>query len=351
MMVKSLVRSCLAATCANLGMVDRAENRPGRGLTVLCYHRILPPREKSAYLNPDLAVSPEGFKAHCEALAARYEVRPLSEAADMLRKGAVGKRPLAAVTFDDGYRDNLKFAVPVLDGLGLKATFFVVSGLVGSSESPWYDRLGRAVSRLAQAGRLEEALGLAGKTIDARAARSPGGIVQAAKRLSSPERKAFIATMESIAGPDDPDEGLDLIMDWGQLRALAGAGHEVGSHTVSHEILPGLGDAAVEAEIRESKKSLEGGLGTAVRSFCYPNGDLDGRCLRALEASGYSYACTTRSGDNPAGFAPFEMKRRFICEERLQGPAGGFSESLFRLEISGLADDLFRRGRMKGKTA
>ncbi len=343
MQAKSLVRSGLAGACRALGIVVRAENRARRRLVVLCYHRILPLQEKSTYLNPDLAVTPEGFKAQCEVLAAHYDVRPLCEAADMLRSGPSGKRPLAAITFDDGYRDNFEHAVPVLDGLGLKATFFVVSGLIGSTESPWYDRLGRAVARLIRSGRLDEGLARAGRLLDGATERSSGGVVQAAKRLAPEARKSLVAQMESLAGVDDAEREVDLIMGWQELTQLARAGHEIGSHTVSHEILPALDDQVVEREIRESKESLERKLGVTVRSFCYPNGDFDQRCLRVLEASGYSYACTTRPGDNPEAFAPFEMRRRFMCESRLQGPFGKLSPALFRLEISGLADALFRR--------
>jgi peptidoglycan/xylan/chitin deacetylase (PgdA/CDA1 family) len=345
MRVKYFIRSRWAEACAALGILDRIERRSGRRLAVLCYHRILPLREKSAYLNPDLAVTPEGFRAQCEALAARYDVRPLSAAADQLREGHGGERPLAAITFDDGYRDNFKHAVPVLDGLGLKATFFVVAGLVGSAEAPWYDRLGRAVARLIRAGRLEEGLRRAGGGLDGGTGRSPRAIVQAAKRLAPEARQGFVAEMAAVAGADDPDPELDLIMGWEELAVLARGGHEIGSHSVSHEMLPALSDEAVDREIRESKQSLERRLGAPVRAFCYPNGDFDGRCLRALQASGYCYACTTRAGDNPAEFAPLELRRRFICEDRLRSSSGRLSPALFRLELSGLADALFHRGK------
>jgi len=48
---------------------------------------------------------------------------------------------MVAITFDDGYADNVKLAVPVMDALGLRATFFVVAGLIGTDGELWYDRI------------------------------------------------------------------------------------------------------------------------------------------------------------------------------------------------------------------
>lgn len=348
-MLKTTVRLGVARLARLTGLLRLAESRLTNSLTIVCYHRVLPEELKRAYAFPDLAVTPEAFRVHCAALARHYEVHALSEAADLLRKGYRGKRPLAAVTFDDGYRDNHAYAVPVLDSYGLKATFFVIAGLVGKSELPWYDRLKQVADGLARDGKLEESL--ADVDADVRGVlreclvSSPGDVVQAAKRLKPGERTRLISRLASLSNATVASPGLDTIMNAEELKALRRSGHEIGSHSVSHEILPLLDEASRVREISGSKDLLERAIEGGVRCFCYPNGDYDGSVLESVEEAGYSYACTTRKGINHTMATPFELRRWFIKESALASARGAASSTLFRLELAGLADRVFLRGR------
>ena len=136
-------------------------------------------------------------------------------------------------------------------------------------------------------------------------------------------------------------------MDWSQLAALAKAGHEIGSHSATHEILPLLDDAALEAEVAGSRRTLEQELGVPVRAFCYPNGDFDERTIRAVAAAGYLCAVSVLQGNNDAAAEPYRLRRRFIHEDRLAGPRSKPSSTLLRLELSGLADRVFMRNRAR----
>lgn len=346
-MLKRVLRSTVAEACNFAGVVKRAEDRLRGSLTILCYHRILPPKNKEAYFSPDLVVTPGAFAAHCAALDAHYDVHALAKAFDMLRKGEMGNRPLAAITFDDGYRDNFKYAAPILEARGLRATFFVVAGLVGAQEAPWYDILSRAVVTLSAAGRLESSLDEVAlcSGLLAGMGRNPNSVVQAAKLLAPDARASVVARLAKLAGGDRLDPDLDTIMTWQELKFLQSAGHEIASHTVSHEILPSLGEEALMHELVESKRILERGLGASVQGFCYPNGDVDEETLGAVKLADYSYACTMRKGTNHDGGSPFELRRWFICERRLLGAWGKPSSSLIRLELTGLADHFFQRNR------
>jgi peptidoglycan/xylan/chitin deacetylase (PgdA/CDA1 family) len=133
-------------------------------------------------------------------------------------------------------------------------------------------------------------------------------------------------------------------MNAAQVQELVGLGHEVGSHSVSHEILPLLDRTALEAEIGESKTRLEEAAGQPVPSFCYPNGEFDDRCLEIVAARGYAQAVTTRNGANEADADSYTLRRRFIHEQRLADGSGNPSSTLFRAEVCGLSDRLLRRG-------
>ena len=138
------------------------------------------------------------------------------------------------VTFDDAYASVLDLARPVLDEIGLPGTVFVVTDFADSGRT------------LQWAG------------ID----RWRGG----------------------------PHEHELRGLGWEQLRELAAAGWEIGSHTLTHPRLTTLPDDALERELRLSREACERALGFPCRSIAYPYGDWDDRVVDAAAAAGYSAA-------------------------------------------------------------
>ena len=84
-----------------------------------------------------------------------------------------------------------------------------------------------------------------------------------------------------------------VAMSWDDLSALAAAGWEIGSHTLSHARLPGLDEASLERELRGSREAIESALGRPCRSIAYPYGEVDARVREAAAHAGYSAGCTT----------------------------------------------------------
>ncbi len=330
--VKSLARWGIGLGAQGVGLLAVAEVKQRAGLMVLCYHRILPAAQRAGYYDTNLVVTPEAFASHCRLLAARYTVCPFTEALERWHRGERPAKPLAAITFDDGYRDNARHAAPVLAQHGLPATFFIIAGLVGSRSLPWYDAAGRAWNALATRG--EQPSNHA----------SAMAAVAWAKQLTALERIAWVEALEQRANLPAPAED-DYIMDDNQLRALAAAGHEIGSHSLTHPILTQCNERDLLIEMAEARERLGGVLGKAPAAFCYPNGSHDARVRVAAASAGYAWAATMDPGVNQAqGVDPMAVRRWFVQEERLQGPNGGQCARLMRLEWSGLADSLYRRG-------
>lgn len=351
-MLKAWLRYGLAEQLRFSGLLACME-RPARGgLTVLCYHRVLPEVDKDRYFLSDLAVTPAAMQAHARLLQDRYTVLPLREAHAAWRGGTPHEKPLAAVTFDDGYRDNFVHAKPALEAAGLRGTFFVVTGLIDSSTAPWYDRMGRACARLYEQGQLAEAVDCVAETgcgplhtgwlsrLDE--ILFPIEVVEFAKSLPQESRLALLDRLLDRAGGDDLDPALDRIMSREQLIALEAAGHEVASHSRTHPILPQLDADDLRTELSGSRDDLAAILGKPPRSFCYPNGDHNAAVVAAVDHAGYEAAVTTRQGINLPGAAPFTLARVFVHEERLTRPGGTFSASLFRLEMTPLKHRLRR---------
>jgi len=91
------------------------------------------------------------------------------------------------------------------------------------------------------------------------------------------------------------------------LRMLAGAGFEIGGHTVSHAILTELGPTELTSEITRCKHKLEGMMGRAVETFCYPRGRYNEEVIDVVKRSGYRGARTTEMLATSATFPAYEM--------------------------------------------
>jgi peptidoglycan/xylan/chitin deacetylase (PgdA/CDA1 family) len=117
-------------------------------------------------------------------------------------------------------------------------------------------------------------------------------------------RHGMTGTVYVVAGrmgaQNDWDTGPRFdIMTAGQVRAVAAAGHEVGSHTMTHARLAGADAAVLAAEVGDSRRVLQDVLQAEVGSFCYPYGSYDQAAADAVRAADYDNACVT--GDYSPG--------------------------------------------------
>ena len=104
-------------------------------------------------------------------------------------------------------------------------------------------------------------------------------------------------------------EARQPLMDDSQVKEWLAAGHEIGSHTLTHPFLTRLTLKRAREEISASKKKLEDRFGRPVRHFCYPYGDWNPAVRDLVVAAGYKTACTTEFGVNTKATPPFELKR------------------------------------------
>jgi peptidoglycan/xylan/chitin deacetylase (PgdA/CDA1 family) len=339
--VRRLARGALASAAYALGLTRPERALAGR-LTIVTLHRVLPPERRARYPMPHLAVPPRFFDELLAALAAAFDCRPLHEAVAAAQAPRAGGRPLLALTFDDGMRDNFEFARPLLARHRVRATFFAVAENAKSGRLLGHDRLAYAAAHAAASGdgeslraQLRAPLRDAADParVDALAAQrgAPSvahAVVRFAKTLPDSARARLEAALAAAApGAAVPEwEGL---MDLAQLRALAGDGHEIGSHSMTHALLRSELAPDFERETAGARALLREATGAEVRSFCYPDGAHDGAAVAAVRAAGYSAAVTTRPGTNRPPFAPFELAR--VNVEAEPNEAGDGSLSFARL--------------------
>lgn len=336
--VRELLRDGTASALFALGITHPARRAAGR-LTIATFHRVLTERQRAAHPFPGLAVTPEELAWLLEFFTARFRCGTLGDSLARWQKGEESGRPLLAITFDDGQTDNFLHARPLLARAGVRATFFVPVGSVERKEILWHERLGMAVmaawANVSQRPRLRSLLGE--ELRDARAAARVA--VTRAKRLTPPELAEWLATVERAAG-GTPGPSIDAaLMSWDQLQLLVAEGHEIGSHSLHHSILPRCDDEQLEEETLGSRRLLESRLGTKVESFCYPNGDHDVRTVCAVRDAGYRSAVTTRPGLNAREVDPYRLRRYDMAVDHLRTRGGRLSVPRLAWRLGGIRED------------
>lgn len=322
--LKHQLRSCLDRLAVLTGLLRWYEHCMRRGLTILMYHRVVPLSQCIDYPLPALVVPVDAFRQQMQWLAANCRVLPMSEALAELTTGGPFAKPLVAVTFDDGYKDNYTLAAPLLEEYGLRGTFFVTSGFVTGNHPLWYDRAAMAWQLVSDDNRLHllEVLRRAGgKEQVGNGADQEMPVWMAELKLAAPaERMKLVAKAESLVARP-PDLSRFLPMEAEQVAALYRQGHEIASHSVSHPILPQLDDKALAEELKNSAQQISAWTGAQVKGFCYPNGDYDPRVEQAVIQAGYHYACTVEDGLNRPGVCLTRLARLSITRQRtMRGP-------------------------------
>ena len=279
---------------------------PRGRLSILIFHRVLAQPDPLFPDLPDALV----FEQRMRWVRDWFNVLPLSEAIERLFAGTIPARALA-ITFDDGYADNEELAAPILQRLGLSATFFVATGFL-SGGCMWNDRVIEAI-RSCDAHELDLGpLSLARYDLVSVAARRQAidAVLTAIKHVEPARREALTEAIAERAGARPAPR---LMMSPAQVRALRARGMEIGGHTQSHPILTRLSAADARAEIGGNKETLEHLLGEALQMFAYPNG-VPGQDYAAEHASiarecGYSAAMSTAWGAASMRSDRFQLPR------------------------------------------
>jgi peptidoglycan/xylan/chitin deacetylase (PgdA/CDA1 family) len=235
---------------------------------VVAFHRVHDADSREA-----LTIGVAAFERYCRFFKDHFNVVPLRDLVSRLEHGDGLNRELA-ITFDDGYRDNFENAAPVLEALALPATFFVVTGWIGSQLVPWWDRV------------------------------------------------------EGVKHP---------WMTWPQVRSLHRRGFDVGAHTRTHVDLGSVRDDVAHDEIVGARRELERQLDAPVDLFAYPYGqrrNLADSNRRLVRDAGFRCCCSCFGGVVAPGTDPFHLKRVPISPRYPSPHEFGFDVALGRSVLS-----------------
>ena len=271
--------------------------RVAGGALILGYHRV----GSGAHDEYEVCVTPEHFEAQMDVL--RRYARPihLSRLVQCLKDGSVPPGSVA-VTFDDGYADNLFAAKPILEKFDIPATVFVCTGYAGKEF--WWDGLDRMVmASTAESGSRQLDLEKShskwkspdqalGRNLEARRSLRQD-LYNFLLALDQDEQSEALETIRRWSGVSSGDTAVRAMTADELLQLVSGGLIQLGAHTRHHPVLPALSLDRQREEIAGSKRDLEELLGERVEGFAYPNGRAAETTKQIVRDEGFVFACTS----------------------------------------------------------
>jgi peptidoglycan/xylan/chitin deacetylase (PgdA/CDA1 family) len=265
--------------------------------SIFCMHRVLPHKDRS--VAPHLSVTSSFLEeVICHFLRNNVRFSSIHQVQELLTGHIEKVHPFVALTFDDGYRDNLTNALPILRKYKVPATIYVPSGAPDRFLNPWWLRLERAL--LNHDELVLEIPGLP-RHIPAR--------TMAEKRNAYAILTAYVhqnisvnqhIAMELLPQAQISDEALDAdyFLSWAELLELVSEPLiTIGGHTITHAVLSELAEQKALDEMSRGRDRLVAALDTTVEHFAYPYGAISHRDAVLAKKAGFKTAVTLRGGN------------------------------------------------------
>ena len=269
------------------------------GALILGYHRI----SSSPLVSDEICVSPENFTEHLHELRKHTSPIHLSDLVKHLKDGTLPNQSIA-LTFDDGYADNLYGAKPLLEKYEIPATVFICTGYMGKEF--WWDELDRLITG-SQKDLYSLELQAGGKQFEWRHTHVSS---EAGRSILQREFRRALYQFLLPLDVEDQNHAMDRIRSWSEvsspgnstpramseqelLRLVDGGLIELGAHTRHHPMLPQLSVERQKDEIQFSKKDLETLLNKKIEGFSYPNGLATADAKQLVREMDFTYACTS----------------------------------------------------------
>jgi len=293
--------------------------QPGR-LAFFLFHGVIPQRRSGIRNYTQKHLGADEFRAILEALCAAGTPISADEALEAMRARLPLPERAFLVSFDDGFRNNLTTAAPILEELGIPAIVYVTTDFVENGDASWIDLVEFAVERTSVATlRLpwEETARPVVSAGERRAFLDEVRRVVKSHHELDPYEQATIIMRSAGMQTFEPDPLLDAKLSWHEVRELdRRALWTVGGHTRTHRILAFLRPDELRAELDDSIGALERELGRPLVHFSYPEGTATSyspEVIEALKARGIEMCPTAEAGLNAPGDEPFHLRRILVA--------------------------------------
>ena len=293
-----------------VGFLDFLHYKNRHKICVLMLHGVMDPNIKTSWRPLRQQLSPDKLIRTLNLLSECYQFITIAQCVDMLE----GKTPLInnalLITFDDGYRNNIEYALPICEKFAIKPVLFVATNHINSGLPFWFDRLdyalqqniGAILSLPYQGGiykfdaTTRETLSVSYKKFRDECKQiftDDIKLNQLFNALSEILESRSGLALHNICAHDD----WSAIASWQQLKEAVEQGRvDVASHTMDHWRIDCLNEDQVLSQLKQSKVCIEKELAVNCDYFCYPNGNYNKLGIQLLKEVGYRAAFSTDVG-------------------------------------------------------
>jgi len=277
------------------------------------FHRVNPQR--------DMMWDPmevQQFEKCIKYISKKYEVVLLE---DMIASGNyLHKKNYATILFDDGYKDNIEFAAPILDKYKCKASFYIVTNCIDNNVPTWTHILEHTFQHTQikdinfQFEFLPESLKVTSLSTQQQRVDYINKLKPFAKTITHEQRQEIlVAVQQQFTDVELPA----LMMNWDDIRQLKNAGHYIGSHTVNHHMLGTMSNIdEISYELTASGNAIKEKLGYFPVSISYPVGSYNKTTIELSKKAGYSMGLAVKQTTfNPQKDGLFEIPRIELYNE------------------------------------
>lgn len=337
------MRSALFSLAKNIGLMKLWRMHQRNKIVILCLHGVMDEAISTTWVPLRAQYPRQLLDETLTELKRYYTFVSLSDAFDMLR----GAKPFVpnsiVLTFDDGYVNNLRHALPILRKHDVPATMYIAVSHVADRKPFWFDRLDYVLQKAKIDGRV---IKINGENIKMDAS-SRSALRESFARLRLVAKKGgrndteMLAEIDELCTELEKECGMALsnvfeqddwssVVTWDQIQELVNEPLvELGSHTIDHIRLSEVDEARARYELTESKRILEERTNVPCRHFCYPNGNYNKQTAEFAREAGYATAVTTAPGTNDRHDDLMTLKRIHLpetkCSERMLYVASGLA--------------------------
>lgn len=256
--------------------------------SIFLFHRVSPQRDK--LWDP---LSPERFDEILKYLKSKFEIHQVD---NLLANNipAKSKKPLASIVFDDGYKDYIEYALPILKNHNLSASMYVVTDCVDREIPPWTYVLDNALANTKK-NKIEIDSSLLPDKLKYTSWKNEAEKISFAKKLKPFLKTVSNSTRENIykqviKSIDDVQLPQNLMMNWNEINEIKTAGTIIGSHTATHPLLAKIEtESEIENELKLSSDKIKVHTSELPQTISYPIGSFDERVKAIAKKAGYKF--------------------------------------------------------------
>jgi peptidoglycan/xylan/chitin deacetylase (PgdA/CDA1 family) len=256
-------------------------------IKIFLFHRVNPVRDP--LWDP---IDPLHFRKVISYLKNHFDIFKLEDMILNPQDYKLAKKPLAAIVFDDGYRDFIDYALPILQEFNSEASMYIITDSASNGTPPWtyildytFQKSNKLKGDFDISGLPKELQVLAWKNNDERISYGKK-LKPVLKKFSHQVRALFLQQVHTCF--DDVKVPTDLFMTWKDINEVYNSGIEIGSHTVTHPLLGTIEDeSTLEFEIKTSANVIQKNIGKLPLAISYPVGSYNEKVKRISQETGY----------------------------------------------------------------